>query len=84
MAVTDIVSRPVRGLAQGGVAWAAVEFVDSELYNLTDRGYAAAVVLATAIVSVIQVAVENGIGKGFLRKPEPPAKRVEPIEEARA
>ena len=72
--VRDSVARPVRGGAQGGVGWALTEFTDAFLWDMNDRQYGILVVLLTMVVSWLQVLVENGLGKAFLRKiPKQPA-----------
>lgn len=82
MAVTDKVSRPTRALGQGGTSWIIVELVDAFFFDLTDRQFGALVAGLTVAISWAQVVIENWAGVGFLRKPEPPAKKVEPIEGA--
>jgi hypothetical protein len=81
MAVTDVVSRPVRAVPQGGAAWLIVEAVEAfNIYDFTDRQYGLAIVILTPVVAWAQVLIENRFGKGFLRKPEPPAKPIEVVE----
>lgn len=80
MAVSDVVARPVRSAAQGSVAWIAVELVDSFFYNLDERQYGVLVAALTVVFGWVQVLVENKVGVGFFRKPEPPPRQLEPVE----
>lgn len=81
MSVSQAVARPVRTGTQFVAAAVLVEFTDSFFVDLTDRQYAAALGLLTMVIGYLQVLVENRFGKAFLRKPEPPARPVEVVED---
>lgn len=81
MSVSQSVARPVRTATQIGAAAIVVEFVSAFLFDLSDRQYAAAVALLTLVFGWAQVVIENHIGKGFLRQPEPPANPVDVVED---
>lgn len=65
--VSEAVSRPVRTLTQAVPSLAITEFVDAFFYDMTDRQYAALAALLLIVFSFVQAAVENGIGKAFMR-----------------
>ena len=65
--VSEAVARPVRTATQGGLAWALVETTDAFIWNMDDRQYGVAIVLLGILFSFIQTAIEDGIGKAFLR-----------------
>lgn len=69
--VSETTARTIRTAPQGGLAWALTEGVDAFIYNFDDRQYGIAVVLLTMLVVFIQNAIENGIGKAFLRDMPP-------------
>ncbi len=72
--VSDVVARPVRTAAQGGLAWVVTENVDAFLYDMSDRQYGALLGLLIILFGWAQVLVENNLGKAFLRViPEPDA-----------
>lgn len=65
--VSEVLARPLRTAPQGGAAWAVTEGVDAFIWNMDDRQYGILVVLLTMLFSFVQAAIENGIGKAFLR-----------------
>lgn len=70
--VSESVARPVRGLGQGGVGWVVVEAIEAfNIYDFTEQQYGIAVVIVSAVVSFIQNALENRLGKGLLRSVPP-------------
>ena len=69
--VTEAVARPTRTGLQAGVAYAAVEFTDAFLFDMSDRQYGAALALGVIVFGWIQVTFEDYIGKGLLRRIEP-------------
>lgn len=71
LTIGENVARPLRTGVQAVPAYALVEFVDAFIHDMTERQYAAAVVLLTMVISLIQTTVENGLGKAFLRRVPP-------------
>lgn len=71
LTIGENVARPLRTGVQAVPAYALVEFVDAFIHDMTERQYAAAVVLLTMLISLIQTTIENGIGKAFLRRVPP-------------
>lgn len=71
MNVSEIVARPVRTALQLGLVAGAVEFVDSAVYDMSDRTYTASIALGTILLSLIQASVENKTGKALLRQVPP-------------
>jgi len=69
--VSEVIARPTRTAVQATPSFAVTEFIDAFLYDMSDRQYGALVVLLTLIVGLVQNAVENYSGKGFLRKVPP-------------
>jgi len=69
------ITNPVRTGVQGGLAWGITEILDSfDILAMDERQYAAVLLILTMLVGVIQNAVENAKGVGFLRyvpQPEP-------------
>lgn len=65
--ISEAVARPLRTAPQGGAAWALTEGIDAFLWDMNDRQYGILVVLLTMVFSFIQVAIEDGISKAFLR-----------------
>jgi len=74
MTLPESITRPTRTAGQGAAAYAAVEFVDSWLYDMTDRQYAALVVALTIIIGWAQVAIEDWRGKAILRDVQAPGR----------
>lgn len=78
MAVSQKFARPARTAGQGGLAYAIVEVIDSFGADFTTRQYGAILLLLTIVVGYLQIMVEDGLGKGLLRKvPGPPVTTVE-------
>jgi hypothetical protein len=75
MSTTKTVSWAVAGhtrtLIQAGPSYALVEVIDAFLYDMSDRQFAALVVLLTLIIGFVQATVENGLQKAILRKVPP-------------
>jgi hypothetical protein len=73
--VSESLARPLRTAPQGGLAWALTEGIDAFVYDLSQQQYGIALVLLTMLFSFLQTAIEQGIGKAFLRTlpntPEP-------------
>lgn len=69
--VSWAVAGPTRTLIQAGPSYAFVEFVDAFFYDMTDRQYAALVVLLTLLLGFGQAVIENGLQKAILRKVPP-------------
>jgi hypothetical protein len=69
--VSWAVAGPTRTLIQAGPSYAFVEAIDAFLYDMSDRQYAALVVLLTMLLGFIQAVVENGLQKAILRKVPP-------------
>lgn len=69
--ISEAVARPLRTAPQGGAAWAFTEGIDAFIYDMNDRQYGISIVLLTMLFSFIQTAIENGIGKAFLRSVPP-------------
>ncbi|NUO57299.1 MAG: hypothetical protein HOV78_11585 [Hamadaea sp.] len=70
--VSQAVTRPARTAVQGGLAFAITELLDSfGILPMDERQYAAVLLILTIVLGAVQAAVENRIGKGFLR-PVPP------------
>lgn len=65
--VSEAVARPVRTAVQATPAWAITEGIDAFLWDMSDRQYGIAVILFTMLIGFVQNAIENGIGKAFLR-----------------
>lgn len=65
------VAGPARTLIQAAPAAAVVEFVDAFVHDMSDRQYAALVVLLTMLLGAVQGAVENWKGKAILRQIPP-------------
>lgn len=65
--VSEAVARPVRTATQGGLSWAVVEGIDAFFWNMDERQYGVAIVLLGILFSFIQTAIEDGLGKAFLR-----------------
>ena len=70
--VNEAVARPVRTVTQGVIAGAILEVVDTTIWNMPERTYAAFLVLLTALVGAIQVTAENHYQWAFLRQLQPP------------
>jgi len=69
--VSESVARPVRTVTQGVLAGAILEVVDTTMWNMPERTYAALLVLLTAGVGFVQVLLENHYQWAFLRKIPP-------------
>ena len=82
MAVSQSIARPVRTGLQLVSAGVLVELVDSTIWDMTDRQYAAVVAALTMVLGFIQVVIEDSTGKALLRVPSPPAPEVDVVEEA--
>ena len=78
--ISQAVARPARTLTQLTASAVVTEFVDAFLHDMTDRQYASLLGLLTLVFGYAQVLVEDHIGKGFLRKPQPPEQPVEVVE----
>jgi hypothetical protein len=69
MSVSQSVARPVRTTVQGGAAFAVTEFIDAfGIVQMDERQYGACAVILTIVFSWAQTLIENGLGKGFLRR----------------
>lgn len=79
--ISQAVARPTRTAAQLALSGTIIEFIDSMIVDLNDRGYAASVALLAVLIGWAQVLIENHTGKGFLRKPEPPERPVAVVED---
>jgi hypothetical protein len=78
MAVPQKLARPARTAGQGGLAYALVEVIDSFGADFTTRQYGAILLLLTIVIGYLQIMVEDGLGKGLLRKiPGPEVQVVE-------
>lgn len=69
--VSESVARAGRTAPQGGLAWAISEGIDAFFYDMSDRQYGVLIVLLTMLFAFIQSAIENGIGRAFLRNVPP-------------
>jgi hypothetical protein len=69
--VSEVVARPIRTAAQATPSWILTEFVDAWLFDMSERQFAATVLLLTMLFAYGQAAVENAAGRGFLRKVPP-------------
>lgn len=79
MSVSQSVARPVRTGAQLSVAEVIVQVVEAFITDLNEAQHVAALGALTLLVGFVQLLVENGVGKGFLRQvPGPDVKAVEP------
>lgn len=76
--VSEVVARPIRTAAQATPSWILTEFVDAWIFDMSERQFAATVLLLTMLFSYGQAAVENAAGRGFLRKVPP--KKVPVVE----
>lgn len=65
--VSQAVARPARTAVQMVPSAVVTEFIDAFVHNLSDKQYAALAALLLLVFGYVQVLVENGIGKGFLR-----------------
>lgn len=92
--VNDAVARTARGGAQGGVAY-SIDVLIASFAHLTNEQFGAILVLLTALVSAVQLTVENRLGVALLRdvpaKPpavplvaETPAKKTTPKKKTTA
>lgn len=70
--VSEAIARPVRTLVQAAPAGVITEFIDAFLWDMSDRQYAALVVLLTLVISFGQNAWENSRGKGLFLRNVPP------------
>lgn len=66
--VSEAIARPLRTAPQGGLAWAVTEGIDAFIVDMDERQYGVLIVLLTMVFSFVQTAIENGIGKAFLRR----------------
>ncbi len=73
MAVSQSIARPLRTGLQLISAGVLVEVVDSTVWDMTDRQYAAIVALLTMVIGFIQVMIEDKTGTALLRVPNGPA-----------
>lgn len=69
--VSEVVARPIRTAAQATPAWIFTEFVDAWIYDMSERQFAATVLLLTMAFSYGQAAIENAAGRGWLRAVPP-------------
>lgn len=69
--VSEVFARPARTAIQGGVSTVITEFIDSFLYDMTDKQYFALAALLTLVISAAQALIENRTGKAILRSVPP-------------
>lgn len=70
--VSEAVARPVRTVVQGSPVWLLLELIEAyNWYDFTDRQWGVTLAIGTVVVSAVQNAVENHLGKGFLRNVPP-------------
>lgn len=69
--VSEVVARPIRTAAQATPSWIITEFVDAWIYDMSERQFAATVLLLTMLAAYAQAAVENAAGRGWLRAVPP-------------
>jgi hypothetical protein len=79
--VSEAVARPARTAIQVVPSAAITEFVDAFLYDMTDRQYAALVVVLTLAFGWAQAAIENARGKGLWLRDVPPKRA--PVKDER-
>ncbi len=63
------VANATRTVVQAGPAWIIIEFIDAGIYDMTDRLFAASVLLLTMIFSFIMPLIENKLGRALMRTP---------------
>lgn len=69
--VSEVVARPIRTAAQATPSWIITEFVDAWIYDMSERQFAATVLLLTMVAAYAQAAIENAAGRGWLRAVPP-------------
>lgn len=79
MAVSQSVARPVRTGTQLGAAEVIVQVVEAFFVDLNEAQHVALLAALTLATGILQVMVENGLGKGFLR--QVPGPEVDVVEE---
>ena len=70
--VSEAVARPIRTAVQIAPSAAITEFVDAFFWDMTDRQYAALIVILTLAFGTIQAVVENSTGKAWWLRQIPP------------
>lgn len=79
MAVRQNVARPVRTGTQLGVAEVIVQVVEAFFVDLNEAQHVALLAALTLATGILQIMIEDGLGKGFLR--QVPGPQVEVVEE---
>lgn len=70
--VSDTTARTARTTVQGGAGWVIVEALNAFGWDMTQRQYGIAVVIAGVVFSFAQNLIENHFGKALLKEvPQP-------------